>query len=315
VNGILYLTEAEVQACRPTVLEGISLARRALIALAADEAQLPPKPSVYPRPGCFANAMPAYVSDGDLLGLKFVSVYVTNPPRNLPLINGIVVICDGDTGLPRALMGAGYLTGIRTAAVSGACIQALAPPQGGHVVITGAGVQARTHLEVLDVLGYHDVVVQARRAEAAEQLVAWAGQHTPAVTVGTVPDVSDAVVDAAIIITGVPIGSTGVLLDATRVRDDALLLPLDWGTSVPAALANPSHLYADDVGQYERLRDGGAFPGWRQADGFVGAALQAPRPAGRIVSQNPGQGAADMTFADAIVAHAQARGVGVSLDR
>ena len=48
--------------------------------------------------------------------------------------------------MPVAVMGAAALTGARTAAVSGACIEALAPPAPGHVAITGAGLQARTHL-------------------------------------------------------------------------------------------------------------------------------------------------------------------------
>ena len=48
---IRYLSEAEVERARPSVREGIDLARLALIALAEGRAQLPPKPSVYPRPG------------------------------------------------------------------------------------------------------------------------------------------------------------------------------------------------------------------------------------------------------------------------
>jgi ornithine cyclodeaminase/alanine dehydrogenase len=312
---ILYLSEAEVDDCRPSVLDGIELARRALIALAAGRAQLPPKPSVHPRPGCFANAMPAYVEDGDLLGLKWVSVYHTNPEQGLPLITGIVVICHGDTGLPRALMGAAFLTGIRTAAVTGACMQALAPPAVGHVAITGAGVQARTHLEVCDALGHRDVVCFARRPDSGDQLRAWAREHLPALDLRIVGSAAEAVDGAGIVITGVPIGSTGALIDPALFRDDALILPLDWGTSVPAATANDSHLYADDTGQYARLLEGGAFPGWRAADDYVGAAIQRPRPPGRIVCQNPGQGAADMTFADAIATSAEARGVGIPLPR
>ena len=60
---IRYLSEAEVERARPSVREGIDLARLALIALAEGRAQLPPKPSVYPRPGVFANVMPAYLED------------------------------------------------------------------------------------------------------------------------------------------------------------------------------------------------------------------------------------------------------------
>ena len=77
---------------------------------------------------------------------------------------------DAGTGLPLAVMGAAALTGARTAAVSGACIEALAPSRPGHVAITAAGVQARTHLAVLEALGHTDVAVVTRRPAAAEAL-------------------------------------------------------------------------------------------------------------------------------------------------
>jgi ornithine cyclodeaminase/alanine dehydrogenase-like protein (mu-crystallin family) len=314
---IRYLSEAEVETARPTVADGIELARRALISLAEGRAELPPKPSVHPRPGCFSNIMPAYVDDGDhgdALGLKWVSVYATNPERGLPLITGIVLICDTDTGLPKTIMAAAYLTGIRTAAVSGACMAALAPEAVGHVAMTGAGVQTRTHLEVCEALGHLDVAVFARRPESGRALTEWAAEHTPAVHVQICPTAAEAVEGAGIVVTGVPIGTPDALIDPALFRDDALVLPLDFGTSIPAA-AIGDHLYADDVGQYGRLHEAGHFPGWREVDGFVGDALRRPRPPGRIVCQNPGQGAADLLFAEAIAERAKALGAGVMLER
>jgi ornithine cyclodeaminase/alanine dehydrogenase-like protein (mu-crystallin family) len=315
VSGILYLSEADTEQCRPSPLEAIDLARAALTALADGRAQLPPKLAVHPRPGCFANAMPAYVTDGDLLGLKWVAIYHTNPGRGLPLINGVVVVCDSDTGLPRAVLGAGYITGIRTAAVSGACMQALAPAGASRVAITGAGLQARTHLETCAALGYENVVVYARRSEAGQQLQAWASAYTPSVQLGITNRLDQAIADAHIIITAVPIGAQNAIVDERLIRPDALLLPLDWATSIPARVANDAHLYADDVDQYHRLRDNGVFPDWRAADGYVGAALRAARPEGRVVAQNPGQGAADLLFADRIIDTALRRGIGVTLPR
>jgi ornithine cyclodeaminase/alanine dehydrogenase-like protein (mu-crystallin family) len=315
---IRYLSEAEVEQARPSVREGIDLARLALVALAEGRAQLPPKPSVYPRPGEFANVMPAYLEDvghGDQLGLKWVAVYNTNPERGLPIINGIVLICETDTGLPRALMGAAFLTGIRTAAVSGACMEALAPADVGHVAITGAGVQTRSHLEVCQELGHLDVKVFARRAASGEALVAWAGEHTPRLRVAIVNSTAEAVRGAGVIVTGLPIGVAGALLDPATVRDDALLLPLDWGTSVGADIGNAARLFADDVPQFARIAERGSFPGYRDADGYTGEALQLPRPTGRVVCQNLGQGAADLLFGNAIALNAERDGVGILLER
>jgi ornithine cyclodeaminase/alanine dehydrogenase-like protein (mu-crystallin family) len=315
---IRYLSEAEVEQARPSVREGIDLARLALVALAEGHAELPPKSSVHPRSGSFANVMPAYLEDvghGDQLGLKWVAVYNTNAERGLPIINGVVVICDTDNGLPRALMAAGFLTGIRTAAVSGASMEALAPAEVGHVAITGAGVQTRSHLEVCQELGHLDVTVFARRAAAGDAVVAWAAEHTPRLRVTIVGSTAAAVRGAGVIITGVPIGVKDALLDPATVRDDALLLPLDWGTSVGADIANAARLVADDVPQFARIAEGGAFPGYRAADGYTGEALQLPRPNGRVVCQNLGQGAADLLFGNAIALNAERDGVGTLLER
>ena len=272
---IRYLSERQVEECRPTVREGIDLSRRALVALAGDLAQLPPKPSVLPRPGCFSNVMPAFIDDGisEQLGLKWVSVYPTNPPRGIPLINGVIVLCDPETGLPRAIMGAAYETGIRTAGVSGACMEALAPTAVGHVGITGAGVQTRTHLEICEELGHLDVTVFARRAAAGDELLAWAAERTPRLRLTIVDSAPAAVEGAGIIVTGVPIGAAGALLHPAHVREDALVLPLDYGTSVGADVAATAHLYADDVPQFSRFVEKGAFPGYRLPDAYSGAAI------------------------------------------
>ncbi len=315
---IRYLSEAEVERARPTVREGIDLARLALVALAEGRAQLPPKPSVYPRQGSFANVMPAYLEDvghGDQLGLKWVAVYNSNAERGLPIINGVVVICETDTGLPRALMGAAFLTGIRTAAVSGACLEALAPAEVGHVAITGAGVQTRSHLEVCQELGRLDVTVFARRTASGQAVVDWAAEHTPDLRVRIVGSTAEAVTGAGVIITGVPIGTEGAMLDPATVRDDALLLPLDWGTSVGAEIGNAGSLFADDVPQFTRISERGSFPGYRIADGYTGEALQLPRPTGRVVCQNLGQGAADLLFGNAVAGNAERDGIGTLLER
>ena len=179
---LLHLSERDVSGLLPAPSDAIALARRALVALADGLAELPPKPAVHQRPNAFANAMPAYVSDGDLLGLKWVAVQPANASRGLATINGLVILADAETGLPLSVMDASALTGSRTAAVSGACIEALAPPDVGHVAITGAGLQARTHLALLDAIGLHDVTVHVRRSGSGEALCAWAADHAPAVT-------------------------------------------------------------------------------------------------------------------------------------
>jgi ornithine cyclodeaminase/alanine dehydrogenase-like protein (mu-crystallin family) len=313
---LLYLSEADVDGLLPAPRDAVSLARRALVALADGRAELPPKPAVHPRPDAFANAMPAYVEDGDLLGLKWVAVHPANRvERGLPTINGLVILADAGSGLPLAVMDAAALTGARTAAVSGACIEALAPADPAHVAITGAGLQARTHLAMLDGIGHRRISVHARRREAADALLAWASDHVPAVELTCFDSQADTVTGAGIVITAVPIGVDDARLDPALLRRDALLLPLDYATSVGAEIAAAGHLYADDVGQLLRYRESGAFPGYPDPAGYCGAAIRAARPDGVVVCQNLGNGAADLVFADHVLRAALAGDVGVQLRR
>lgn len=312
---LVHLSEAEVAAALPPPLEAVAMARRALIALADGSAELPPKPSVHAREGVLANAMPAYLADGDLLGLKWIAAYPSNAALGLPTHVGLVILSDAATGMPTAVMDAAAITGSRTAAVSGACIQALAPSQPGHIAITSAGVQARTHLLVLEALGTEDVVVVARSPAAAAALVGWADEHAPGISLTCLPTAAEAVEGASVVVTAVPIGAQGAHINPAWLRDDALVLPIDYATSITAEIANPASLYSDDVGQLLRYREAGSFPGYRDPDGYCGQAIRAPRPEGRVVCQNLGNGAADLIFADYVLRSALEAGSGRELPR
>jgi ornithine cyclodeaminase/alanine dehydrogenase len=193
-------------------------------------------------------------------------------------------------------------------------VQALSDPAAGHVAITGAGVQARSHLRVLEALGHLDVVVWARRPEALADLVAWAGVQTPAVRLRTAADPAGAVTGAAVVVTALSIGLTGAHLDPGWVREDALLLPLDYASSVGPDLAASALLAADDVTQFEAVRAQRKLGDYPQPTLWTGALLGPPRPPGRIVCQNLGNGLSDLVIADAVWREAVASGVGQVVD-
>ncbi|HEY7717775.1 MAG TPA: ornithine cyclodeaminase family protein [Pedococcus sp.] len=314
---MLLLTDADVRRLLPDPLACVDLVADGLVALAGGRAEAPPKPAVHPAPeGSFANAMPAAWPERDLLGCKWISIVPGNPARGLPTASVVVVVNDGATGVPRAVLEAAELTAARTAAVSGACVRALAPAPDGPVALTGAGVQARSHLRVLAALGRHDVVVWARRAEAVAALAAWATDEVPDVRLRPASDPAEAVRGAAVVVTALSIGLTGTTLDPRWVRDDALVLPLDYASSVGPDLAATGLLAADDVRQFEAVRAGrslGAdYPAPQAWTGalLADAAEGAPRPSGRVVCQNLGTGISDLVVADAVVRAAEASGAG-----
>ena len=309
-----WLSDAEVASLLPPPAEAAELARAVLVELANGTIELPPKPAIHPRPDGFVNVMPAYCGGLDGSGLKLVSVFPANRESGLPAINALVIVLDSETGLLRGLLGGAALTACRTAAASSTCIARLAPAAPGHVAITGAGVEARSHLLALDALGLHEVVVWDHRAANLEALAAWAGEHAPAVALRTAASATDAAVGAAIVITGIPIGASGGEIEHEALRPDVLALPIDYSTSIAAETANEAELLlADDVAQLDGFR-GPYFGGWRTLDGAVGHWLAdgaPPRPAGQVVIANLGVGAHDVIFGSAVLARAEREGIGI----
>ena len=304
-----HLSNADVEALLPPPPETVHLVHEALVALSRGEAEVPPKPTVHAPGGAFANAMPAAYPARKLLGCKWISIFPDNGRHGLPTASGLMVVNDGETGVPRAVMPAGALTAARTAAVTGACIAALAPP-GAAVAFTGAGVQARSHLHVLSALGHHDVTVYARRPGARDELAAWAAAHVPEVALRLTGDLREAVEGRPVVVTALSIGLTGTELDPSWVEADALVLPLDYASSVGPALATGALLAADHLDQFEAVRGSGALGPYPAATAWTGTLLDGPRPGGRVVCQNLGNGLVDLVVAAAVADAAEARGVG-----
>jgi ornithine cyclodeaminase/alanine dehydrogenase len=95
--------------------------------------------------------MPAHIGgELDALAVKVVTVYLDNPVLyKLPTVIGLVLLNDPATGAPLAVMDAGFLTAVRTGAVSGVATKYLARQNASAVGVFGGGVQASTQLEAI----------------------------------------------------------------------------------------------------------------------------------------------------------------------
>ena len=89
--------------------------------------------------------MPCAMTRSRALGTKLVSVYPRNPSRGLPTIGALYVLSDYETGFPLAVMDAGFITGLRTAAASAVATRYLAREDSKTLGIFGTGVQAEFH--------------------------------------------------------------------------------------------------------------------------------------------------------------------------
>jgi ornithine cyclodeaminase len=84
-----------------------------------------------------------------LASVKLTTLTPNNLKEGRALIQGLVVAVDLVTGQPKALIGGGALTGLRTGALAGLAARHLAVEGDGILAMVGAGVQARWALLAL----------------------------------------------------------------------------------------------------------------------------------------------------------------------
>ena len=114
--------------------------------------EMPPKPGIHTQPDAFIHAMPAYIPSLGSAGIKWVSGYPENYKRNLPYINGLLILNDPETGIPLSVMDCIWITAMRTGAATAIAAKYMANMESKTVGILGCGVQGRTNLKALKII-------------------------------------------------------------------------------------------------------------------------------------------------------------------
>jgi alanine dehydrogenase len=333
--ALRYLSAADVRAALPPLHDRLRLAERALTALADGSAELPPKIGVHPRAtSSFGHAMPAHLRgadpDGadDLVGMKWVVGYPGNNARGLPSIVATVIVNDAATGIPLAILDGGPITAARTAAISGVAIHRFAPEPGGatgagpghRVGLIGAGVQGRSHVEIVGhVLPGALLTIFGRDLGRAEALAAIA-RATPGIAeVHVARDARDATVEADVVITAASFGPVNQVMTDDWLPPHALVVPVDYATYCSATVARDAGLFlVDEIGQFLANRAAGLFVGYPDPTTTIGAAIldATGRPEnGRVVATHLGTGLADLVFGRAIIRRAIEADLGTVIPR
>lgn len=146
-RSLLVIGAADVRRLLP-MDACIDAMANALAGLARGDALLPLRTVLTARDGSF-YVMPAWTSSPPALVTKLLTLIPQNPERGLPAIQGVVVAFDPDDCAPAALIEAGSLTALRTAAVSAAATRLLAREDASTLALIGSGVEAETHLEAM----------------------------------------------------------------------------------------------------------------------------------------------------------------------
>jgi ornithine cyclodeaminase/alanine dehydrogenase-like protein (mu-crystallin family) len=245
--------------------------------------------------------------------------------RGLPTVQGAVLLMDGTSGEPRALIDSATLTALRTAAATAVAAQWLARPDSAVLTLAGCGVQGRAHLRALvAVLPLRRVLLfdpdpRAARAAADEALALGLAAEA-------VDDLAAACRDSDVCVACTPARSP--ILDAGDVRPGAFVAGVGADAEhkhelAPALLAR-SVVVVDLLAQCERIGDlhhalaAGAL-GREDVRAELGAVVAGSMP-GRtspdevIVFDSTGMALQDVAAAALVYTRARAAGAGLAVE-
>ena len=190
MSKVRVIDEEDVRRLLP-MDECIEVMAAALASLARGEVHNPLRFVVRPpEEASLLGLMPAHRGgEAPLWGLKTVAIFPSNAERGLDLHQGFVALFDGETGETRAIMNAGGITAVRTAAVSGVATRLLAREDARTLAILGAGIQAKAHLEAM------------RAVRDFDRIFAWSRSGRLLEGADNVDRVEDAVRDADVVVT------------------------------------------------------------------------------------------------------------------
>ena len=317
--SVLVLSERDVYRLLP-VADCIEPMRKVLAALAREELYNPLRSVIRPpQAGTVMGLMPAHRSvPAPVYSLKTVCIAPGNAVRGLDSHQGFVALFDGETGQTRALVNAGAITAVRTAAVSAVATELLARPGSTTLAILGSGTQGRSHLEAMRaVLPFERIRVWSRtpgnasklggveEAESAEEAVRGAD------VVVTATAAPEPIVRREWLAEGAHVNAVGSSIPTTR--------ELDTATMADAALfVDRRESTLNEAGDYLcPAREGVIGPDHIRAEIgelLIGAADGRRSPAELTVFKSLGLGVEDLEAAETVLARAEAEGAGVEVD-
>ena len=146
---LLYLSKSQVEAASPDVSEVIGGLEHMFKLKGQGQVEMPPKPGIHTQADSFIHAMPAYIPEMNVAGMKWISGYPDNFKMGLPYITGLLILNDPQTGIPLTVMDATHITAVRTGAATAVAAKYLARKDSQTLGLVACGVQGVSNLSAL----------------------------------------------------------------------------------------------------------------------------------------------------------------------
>lgn len=320
-NQLLYLSQADVESVGLSMAEIIELLETAFQEKGQGRVEMPPKPGIHPGDGDnFIHAMPAYIPAMNAAGVKWVSGFPDNYKRDLPYINGLLILNDPETGIPVSVMDCIWITAMRTAAATAVAARRLARPDSSVLGVLGCGVQGRTNTEALQVLFPLERVLAYD--VSSEAVASFADYVSNELNLEVVPvdDPREAVRGCDLVVTAGPIlKRPHATIRAGWLDEGAFASLVDFDSYWDrAALAEADKFCTDDLPQLEHYRAAGYFQDIPRIYAELGELVVGNKPGReseqeRTIACNLGLAMDDMAVAPTLYERAVAQGIGTWL--
>jgi ornithine cyclodeaminase/alanine dehydrogenase len=319
-ESLLYLSSRDIEKIGLGPAELVEAIERVFAAQAKGAARPGPKAVVPVAIGHSFHAMPGTIAAEGLAGMKFFGVVPDNPARGLPNVCSLVALSDIATALPLCIMDGGWITGVRTAAMTTVAAKYLAHPDSETAAFIGCGVQARAHAQLL-----RQVLPELRRAAvlgrgAARRDAFVCELQAAGWEVWLASDPDDVLAGADVAVSTVPEqpGWTA-FLDPALLPPHGFAAGVDLGRSwLPSGYTEFAVVATDDSTQSRALVAEGrlkAPPDFTADLAALTSGAYAERPRGRTFFVFSGHVLGDLAVAAALYRRALELGIGVKLDR
>ena len=321
-EALLYLSRADVAALGLSMAEVVAAVEEGCRLKGEGAVAMPPKMTLAGEGDAFAQAMAAWLRGAEA-GVKWVTVVPANRARGREAVNGLLVLSDGESGLPLAVMDAALVTALRTGASVAVAARFLARPDVARVGVLGCGVQGRRAVEALRVVLPGLAVVRCHDPdpEAVAALAAVCEGLTPPLRLEVCGRATEVGCGAGVVVTAITMGAGPPPLDETVLEPGALAVALDYDAAwTPAAMRSCDRFFCDDAAAVVATKAAGrrlaGVPETIAGDlGDLATGRVPGRRDGqeRLFCLNLGMAIEDVVTARLVLGRARERGLGTTL--
>jgi len=320
---LLSISFQEIESMDISVAEVMNAVEKGFRLKGQEKIEMPAKIGIHPRHDCFIHAMPCWMGgDVDVAGIKWVSGYPPNQAKGLPYITGVLCLNDSETGIPKAIMDANWITAWRTGAASGVCAKYMARPGSETVAVIGLGVQGRTNL-----MAMNEALPELKQVKVFDVFEGQVGKYMkemssslPHLSFEASKNIQEAVREADVVITCTPIlAEPDRFIRREWLKNNALAISVDYDSAFDADVMTGSSIFVcDDLNQYLWTQEQGVYfqKGYPVKDQIFGdmgeicAGSKKPEPHGLRGAVLMGIASHDIMTADLIYRKALEKGIG-----